>query len=62
VFELKPTGGHWTESILHSFQNNNQDGIQPYAGLTLGPSGYLYGTTPGGGTQGGGTVFEIVLP
>jgi len=63
VFELKPAkSGPWIESVVHSFQNNHQDGTQPYAGVTLGPSGYLYGTTPGGGTNGGGTVFEIILP
>jgi uncharacterized repeat protein (TIGR03803 family) len=63
VFELKPAkSGPWIESVVHSFQNNNLDGTQPYAGLTLGPSGDLYGTTGGGGTKGGGTVFEIILP
>jgi hypothetical protein len=51
-----------TPSAAHSFQDNKQDGMQPYAGLTLGPSGCVYGTTPGGGKQGGGTVFEIILP
>jgi uncharacterized repeat protein (TIGR03803 family) len=63
VFELKPTkSGPWIESVVHNFENNQQDGTQPYAGLTLGPSGYLYGTTGTGGTKGGGTVFEIIVP
>src|SRR5271155_817044 len=60
VFELSPrTGGGWTEKILHSFNNNGADGYDPYAGLVLDGSGNLYGTTPFGGAENGGTVFEL---
>jgi len=60
VFELSPrTGGGWTEKILHSFNNNGADGYDPYAGLVLDGSGNLYGTTPFGGAENGGTVFEM---
>jgi uncharacterized repeat protein (TIGR03803 family) len=60
VFELTPTqGGGWTESVLHSFDNNGTDGINPVAGLIFDAAGNLYGTTFAGGTYGNGTVFEM---
>ncbi len=48
-----------TETLLHSF--NNSDGYSPNGGLVLNPTnGFFYGTTIGGGTNGGyGTVFKI---
>lgn len=46
------------ETILHSFTNGN-DGGRPFADLTLDDAGNLYGTTPSGGTDGDGTVFEL---
>jgi uncharacterized repeat protein (TIGR03803 family) len=48
-----------TETPLHSFAGN--DGQSPYGALWLHPTnGYFYGTTVGGGTNGGfGTVFRI---
>jgi uncharacterized repeat protein (TIGR03803 family) len=61
VFELTPTGGGWTETVLHSFNDNGTDGILPEAGLIFDAIGNLYGTTPSGGAEGeyGGTVFEL---
>jgi hypothetical protein len=59
VFELTPAaGGGWTETVLHSF-GNGTDGWAPYAGLIFDAAGNLYGTTHGGGTYSGGTVFEV---
>jgi uncharacterized repeat protein (TIGR03803 family) len=59
VFELSPTaGGGWTETVLHSF-GNGTDGAFPYAGLIFDAAGNLYGTTTGGGTYRGGTVFQL---
>lgn len=48
-----------TVSILHSFDNNGQDGFHPWAGLTLDRHGNLYGTTTKGGTHGVGTVYKL---
>ena len=48
-----------TESILHSFANNGTDGYQPYAALTPGKNGILYGTADLGGLHGYGTVFQL---
>ena len=58
VFELMPS---WTETILHNFENNDIDGIHPYAGLVMDTNGNLYGTTisGGGGSGAAGTVFEL---
>jgi uncharacterized repeat protein (TIGR03803 family) len=66
VFELTPpaTGQTaWTESVLYSFCAHGgrdcTDGSYPEAGLIRDMSGNLYGTTEDGGTDGGGTVFEL---
>src|ERR1035441_8119412 len=45
-------------TTLYSFSGFN-DGANPVAGLVQGSDGNFYGTTPGGGTQGWGTVFKI---
>ena len=62
VFELTPTaGGGWTERVLHSFNVGNTDGCLPQqAGLIFDAAGNLYGTTVECGTNGGGTVFELM--
>jgi len=67
VFKLSPAGGgEWTERILHLFGSGN-DGKSPLGSLILAPSGYLYGTTGGGGVIGGpsqggqGIVFGVSL-
>jgi uncharacterized repeat protein (TIGR03803 family) len=59
VFKFSPVSGGWRETVLHAF-GPRPDGSVPEAGLIFGPSGNLYGTTPGGGTDGLGIVFEIV--
>ncbi len=59
VFKLTPSGGGWTEEVLHSF-GNGTDASNPYASLTFDAAGNLYGTTVYGGTYGYGTVFEII--
>jgi uncharacterized repeat protein (TIGR03803 family) len=67
VFELSPSLGGWTTTILHSFSIGGTDGIQPYAAVILDSAGNIYGTTAyGGGSSvcqpllnGCGTVFEL---
>jgi uncharacterized repeat protein (TIGR03803 family) len=59
VFELSPSGGQWSETVLHSF--NFSDGAWPYSRLLLYKN-VLYGTTAGGGTDNHGTVFTLTLP
>src|SRR5258706_27722 len=59
VFELSPqAGGCYREKVLHSFGDGN-DGQLPIASLIFDAAGNLYGTTAAGGTNGGGTVFEL---
>jgi len=48
----------WKETVLHSF-TGAPDGVNPIFGLVLDPAGNLYGTTPAGGTDDFGVVFEI---
>jgi len=58
VFQLSPSGSGWTEDLLYNFVYTNGNGIEPEGGLLLA-SGNLLGTTPSGGTGGGGTVFQL---
>jgi uncharacterized repeat protein (TIGR03803 family) len=57
VFQLTP-GITWTENTLHNFQNGADGGV-PYAGLIADKSGNFYGAATEGGTNGGGTIFEL---
>ncbi len=60
VFELSPSsGGTWTEKVLYNFAGGT-DGSFPEAGLVFDAAGDLYGTTSAGGSNGSGTVFELV--
>jgi uncharacterized repeat protein (TIGR03803 family) len=66
VYELSPgTGGVWTETVLHTFENT--DGAGPDSALYMDSSGNLFGTAMSGGVltgsckgeDGCGTVFEL---
>jgi uncharacterized repeat protein (TIGR03803 family) len=62
LFELSPAaGGAWTETIVHSFQDNSTDGQYPQAGagLLMDASGNIFGTTGFGGAHDNGTVFKF---
>src|ERR1700688_4507049 len=62
VLKLAPNGdGTYTESVIHSFPGTkgNKDGQNPVGGLVLDSAGNLWGSTPGGGSVGNGTVFEL---
>jgi len=56
IFRLTPSGD-MTE--LWSFGDITHDGLKPNSGLTLATDGNFYGTTPGGGSTGYGTIFRI---
>jgi uncharacterized repeat protein (TIGR03803 family) len=64
VFQLTPSSGSWTESVLYSFADGS-DGSEPAGGLTLDPAGNVYGTTISGGGStvcypvGCGTVWKL---
>lgn len=58
VFELKRgSRGGWTEIVLHSFDGH--DGAYPVSGLTIDPTGSLYGVCPNGGPHHNGAVFKL---
>ena len=54
IWELSPSNGAWTETVLHRFTNRET----PWAGVTFDGAGNLYGTTVAGGI-GYGTVYEL---
>ena len=58
VYKMTHRNGSWTLATLYQFAGGN-DGSSPYAGVTFGPNGSLYGTTTVGGSHGDGTVFNL---
>ncbi len=62
IFQLSPSGGGWTHTVLYDF-TGGADGGEPYKGVTLDAQGNLYGTavTGGGGAcEGGcGVVYKL---
>jgi uncharacterized repeat protein (TIGR03803 family) len=57
IFELSKQHS-WAETIVYNFQNQNDGGV-PYAGLIADGLGNLYGAATEGGSQGGGSIFEL---
>jgi len=57
AYELSLSGGQWKETILKAFSGRN-DGAFPQ-GVTLDPSGNLYGAAQAGGAQFEGLIFEL---
>lgn len=58
AYKLSLVGSTWTETVLHVF-GSGVDGQNPVGDLIMDPSGNIYGTTIYGGTNRGGTVFEL---
>ena len=59
VYELMPSGGGWTERVIHTFTGSPSDGNNPYSRVVFDAAGNLYGTTYAGGAHGYGTVFQL---
>ena len=59
VFQLAPQPGRWAETVLYSFQGEN-DGRNP-GPLTRDSTGTLYGVA-GGGAYFSGVVFRLKPP
>jgi len=57
VFELSKANS-WAETIIYNFENQNDGGV-PYAGLIADGLGNFYGAATEGGSQGGGSIFEL---
>jgi uncharacterized repeat protein (TIGR03803 family) len=62
VFELTPSNGQWSETVLYTFYTNPSDGAAPQ-GIAFAANGSLYGTTIYGGNgcnnPGCGIVFQL---
>ena len=58
IYRITPGG---LEVILHSFGDGTvtNDGLQPVSSLIQGVDGNFYGTTPTGGVDNKGTIFEL---
>ena len=65
VFELSPSGGGWTYSVLYSFTGeygcsfDQYLGAGPWAALTMDATGNLYGTTRCDGARQMGNIFRL---
>lgn len=57
VYELTPSGGSWTESVLYRF-TGQLDGGYPVDGVTFDPSGNMFGLANAFGA-GTGTLYEL---
>ncbi len=57
IFELSKQNS-WAETIVYNFTNQD-DGAVPYAGLIADGLGNFYGAATEGGSQGGGSIFEL---
>ncbi len=55
VFELMPSQGSWTFTVIHTFTGNEG----PYANLSMDAAGNIYGTTNQDGPAGFGSVFKL---
>jgi uncharacterized repeat protein (TIGR03803 family) len=55
IFELTPSGGHWTLSVIFSFSGSGGAA----SSLAMDSAGNLYGTTVEDGTYGQGNVFKL---
>ncbi len=58
VYELTPSGGGWTETVIYQFLGGN-DGRNPTGNLVFDRAGDLFGVTDDEGYYGYGTVFEL---
>jgi uncharacterized repeat protein (TIGR03803 family) len=59
IYQMTPTG---LTTPVYSFTDQSptpDDGANPFAGLTQGTNGLLYGLAESGGTYGSGTIFEV---
>jgi len=56
VWELSPSDGSWTFTVLYTFPG---PGKGPFSPLLMDTTGNLYGTTLGGGAYQQGSVFKL---
>jgi uncharacterized repeat protein (TIGR03803 family) len=59
VFELTPSQGSWTESVIYSFTGGNDGAYPEFGALIIDNAGSLYGTAAGGGSYNQGVVYQL---
>jgi uncharacterized repeat protein (TIGR03803 family) len=62
VYKLSHGSTGWTETVLHAFGGGTSGGTPggyPWTGVTLDPSGDIFGMGQYGGAYGQGFIFEI---
>lgn len=61
VFQLTPSQGGWTETVLHNFGQSQSDGMLPNGNLVIDHAGNIIGTTVSGGDPNCrcGTIFQL---
>jgi uncharacterized repeat protein (TIGR03803 family) len=57
VFMLANVGGTWTQSVIHTFTGDDGSGVG--SPVAFDKHGNLYGTTPTGGANGVGVVYQL---
>jgi len=57
IYELTPSGGGWTYTLLYTFTGGS-DGQFTISNLVL-KNGKLYGTTQNGGANGAGVIYKL---
>ncbi len=57
VYQLRPSGGGWTESVVWTFRDI--DGEFFFSGVVADPSGNLYGVAALGGQYGRGAIYQL---
>jgi len=58
VYMLSNSGGTWNETVMYSFTGGD-DGFGPGGALVADGNGNFYGTTPDGGANAVGVVYQI---
>jgi uncharacterized repeat protein (TIGR03803 family) len=60
LYKLSPSAtGVWTENIIHEFCSSPTDASTPAGPIIIDAAGNIYGTSIGGGANGGGTVYRF---
>jgi uncharacterized repeat protein (TIGR03803 family) len=59
AFEMSPSGGTWSLTVLYKFGAYKGDASSPSGGLVLDSHGNLFGVGGGGAIGSGGAVFEL---
>ncbi|MGA2372173.1 MAG: choice-of-anchor tandem repeat GloVer-containing protein [Candidatus Korobacteraceae bacterium] len=61
VFQLTPSQGSWTETVLYNFGQSQSDGTSPNGNLVIDHAGNIIGTTMRGGDPDCqcGTIFQL---